>query len=281
MVRLFENLRKINEDLHHSWYFRLWVVFWIVLAVVSVVAFIEFAARSGEAGRDKNWELYIDSPSELQFPEFTIRPVDTTMLIQSYGCWHKGAPLKSRACGAGGLTSTCVAFDTSGVVHQASQASNFDDSTISCNFTTSPTTPTINQMLVWDVDAAMFTNFPSQFFAARNFPGAMVNLVATSIEPYGLSSYFTWKPSIEYLSNSATPGIYNLVIRIDAPFIEHYRERDVYNGWQALGDFGGFVFWCVILHIITMALLGFAFSNTSTFLGRGVNSSREERGQLL
>jgi len=280
MVRLFEDLRKMNDDLRHSWYFRCWIVVWIVLAVISLVAFIEFAARSGEASKEKNWQLYVDTPTELEFPQFHVNPVDVGITLMSGVCSQEGKSIKQIGCSSGQPSTACMAFQTTGVVAYAS-SKDFNQGLISCNFTTTAYANTTNFMLVWDVDGPSINQYHGQYFGPRATPGALVNLVPVTIEPYGSAAYFVWRPQIEYLTNAPSTNFYSLNIRIDRFYVEHYQEKDLYSGWQAMGDFGGFVFWCVILHIITMALFGLAFQNNSTFLGTVHSGSTEERGQLL
>jgi len=79
-----------------------------------------------------------------------------------------------------------------------------------------------------------------------------------------------WEAQLQYHSlpnsNGATGGTFDVTVHIRDFVVDHYDQKDNYNGWQALGSIGGFAFFLVILHTLVMLLVGIFLDNNSRFL---------------
>jgi len=282
MGQLFENLRHILDDFKTSWYFRIWAALWFVCALVAFIGMIELSVRSNEAGKEKDWNYWVENATSLEFPNFRFffnhRGESTESFVGKASCHHLGVPLVTGNCKGEVDTTKCFTVASSGITVQNHIDSHEADETIYCSFNSTGFNDTINQLVGWELD---FThpNLGSRYhnilwLAPRNPPGVWVLLRKAFIQPEGsMSSELAgpsgipiWEKSQVYHSTVSTPGHYVVRTTISSFRVNHYEQTNSYNGWMAVGGIGGFAFWMVILHTIVIAVVGFVFSNESRFL---------------
>jgi len=109
------------------------------------------------------------------------------------------------------------------------------------------------------------------FFEPKSFPGAWVLLRKAVYNTDQLTGHDStgvdfWHRDLVYHSTATTLGHYSITTMISSFRVEHFEVADTYNGWMAVGDIGGFVFWMVVLHTFAMIMVGLAFPNDSGFL---------------
>merc|ERR1712232_355067 len=72
MSNTLEKAREIIDDLKHSWYFRLWALFWLVLFLTGFSGMIKYAQRSDEA-KNQDWRLSLYNAAKLDYPQLIFR----------------------------------------------------------------------------------------------------------------------------------------------------------------------------------------------------------------
>jgi len=75
-----------------------------------------------------------------------------------------------------------------------------------------------------------------------------------------------WQKDVSYHSTLSEVGVYSIYIGIGSYYARHEEQKDIYDGWMALGASGGFIYFSVILHTIIMIIVGVRLENDSAFL---------------
>jgi len=282
MGQLFENLRHILDDFKTSWYFRVWAALWFVCALVAFIGMIELSVRSSEAGKERDWNYWVENSTSIEFPRFRFRFAHRGTTTESFmgtpTCHHVGAPVPTGLCTGETDTTKCFAVVANGIVAQNTVGTPEGDETITCSFNSTGFNDTINQLVGWELDFPI-PNLGSKFYntlwlGPRNSPGVWILLRKGFLQPQGaMNSELAgpngipiWEKSQIYHSTVSTPGHYVVKTTISSFRINHYEQTNSYNGWMAVGGIGGFAFWMVILHTIVMAVVGFILPNESRFL---------------
>jgi len=283
MGQLFENLREIAEDFKTSWYFRIWAATWFVFALVAFIGLIELGARSNESGREKDWNTWIENATELTFPRFHFRipSVDTqTEKILNFYCSRlPGEIIHTGTCVGHSDTSRCFAVYADEINVQNSITAREGADKITCTFNTTGYNRTENSNIGWSIEGPHST-FSSPFsntlwLEPRVAPGAWVYLQKRMISSMNNNLFSdnlgheVWEKSYIYHTTVRDPGSYSVTTLLSTFKVEHREQTDTYNGWMAVGGIGGFAFFMVILHTITMIVFGFFLANESRFLVGG------------
>jgi hypothetical protein len=285
MGQLFENLRHVVEDIRTSWYFRVWAALWFVCALVAFIGMIELAIRSDEAGKEKDWNFWIENSTSIEFPRFRFRFANRSESTESFvgtpNCTHLGQPVTIDTCAGHTSRSKCFVVVGSGIIAQNNIDAPPGEDAITCHFNSTGFNETINQLVGWELDHA-HPNLGSRYYntiwlGPRNSPGVWIFLKKAFLQPQGAmnrelagpNGIPVWEKSQLYHSTSHTPGYYVVRTLISSFRIDHFEQTDSYDGWMAVGGMGGFAFWMVILHTIAMIVVGFILSNESKFLNHG------------
>jgi len=258
---------------------------WFVCALVAFIGMIELAVRSDEAGKEKDWNFWIENTTSLEFPRFRFRFANRSEHTESFVgtplCHHLNQPVPIDTCAGHTDRTKCFTVVANGVVAQNNIAAPRGDEIITCNFTSTGFNETINQLVGWELDHT-HPNLGSRYYntlwlGPRQSPGVWVYLKKSFLQPQGsMSSDLAgpngipiWEKSQLYHSTVYKPGTYVVHTIISSFRVDHFKQTDSYNGWMAVGGMGGFAFWMVILHTIVMIVVGFILSNQSKFLTGG------------
>jgi hypothetical protein len=273
MPHFFDRFSVIVHDLKSSWYFRVWAVLWAICAVFVFVSLIILGARSTEADREQNWTYWRENATQIEFPGFHFRIEDPTQTITASWCNHAGVALSLVACSYGGSSSNCFKVDTTGIIAINKWGEPVSNTQIDCFINTTGYGLQDNLMLAWALDP--HSGYSSNPYHQVNYigpdQGAYVFLEKEIVKPmHALDNGDTfltfWRRRVHYESTVKVNGQYYVSTAIETFGVGHFEQKDIYNGWMAMGDVGGFAFFLLILHTIVMLGLGVFLANDSKFL---------------
>jgi len=273
MAKTTDQIRFIIYDFKYSWYFRVWAVFWFLGLVFSFTALILLSQRSGEAGSERDFKVHINNASELTFPriQFSISYHNPAISIATKTCYHSGTPIITTTCeSVNGVTpglDKCFAVESDSITIYNNGRHNFNTSHIYCHINTTATHVGNNSMLVWRTERGR--GIVSDLFLRHN---SQIWVVLRPVNfAIGGTHHQDWERELVYHSSVAHPGQFS-VRTVIATFIEtDVRRVDIYDGYRAIGDIGGFMYFMVILHTLLLIIAGAFLSNTSKFLGGEVS----------
>jgi len=266
MGALSSKVGVVVEDLKSSWYFRLWLLFWIVCAALSFGSLIVLGSRSSLLSKHSVWESWVESATSMNYPQFSFFLADdeSTNTLTDVVCTRGGGLILHKYPCANGLPypGRCVMIDGTGV--EASQLMNNLRCTVNL---TSPSSATkimgFNIVNDQDFGTNVLWIAPSQ--------NSEIQLEASKVTSYTTSSVKTlWRKVLFYLTTvveTGTTQYYEIAVKIGNFNIIHFQEDSpTYVGWMAVGEIGGFAFFCVILHTLVMGFFGLFLENNSKFL---------------
>jgi len=281
MPQLFDNVRLLVEDFKTSWYFRIWSLFWVVCAILAFVCLIILGMRSTEAQKEKDWNTWFENASSIEFPNFRFKLLDPqdNFIVSSINCTHGPLGISYTQCRSGEPMTRCFAV-SSGTVNAFNQWDEpFDNYRITCAFNTTGTAAE-NQMVAWEVENA------GNSFNARPYHTTLIGpnnnmwvmLEKVIIKPLHTDGFIDWQKKVVHHSTVHEIGYYRVSTFIQTFRVAHFEQQVSYNGWMAMGGFGGFAFFLLILHTMVMIIAGFVLTNDSKFLHRsGGDSEMSER----
>jgi len=95
---------------------------------------------------------------------------------------------------------------------------------------------------------------------------AVVALSKTIIKAKGASESYIWRHRLQYKYDTYYPHYFVIRFSIEEFVVPHFVEDIGYDSWLSIGGIGGFAYFMVILHGITMTLVGFCLTPESKFL---------------
>jgi len=288
MTYFTKQVGLLVQDLKTSWYFRIWLLLWIVCAVVSFAAFILFIEAGHRTPEHNDQRVFFTNETSINFPPFQfIDPMDSPFLEfneSSVSCQWNNLFVPFASCIPQGYTSTAdcaeplltIIRPSSGSVVVASQPDNSASQAIVCWVNV-----TLNN-------------------AARVNAYLGYQRLGNNIAPYWLQGYsysqilltpqiqdgvMVWESSMSYLGQVAWPegdihlqtsAFFWVEIVINNFQILNYENvpNDLSSkGWSMGAQIGGFAFFTYIIHWLAMILVAVFLDNNSKLLG-----SREQDG---
>jgi len=276
MGNLSTKVSELTDDLKHSWYFRFWMLFWVICAIFAFSALILYGARSSEDEAEKGWRLWITEEKSITLPpyQFRISLSEKGNIINSASCaWTDALLVPSGPCNTVESTSVCVEFDPTGFSVDAK--SNF------LNCVINMTVPNGNDnLLAFKIAAGEHfdENDVWTYLAANN--RAYLNLRLTRVKSGGSFKKF-WSTQVSYTTSTAVPTQYVVILQMEHFFVFNYEKTDWYTGWMAAADIGGFAFFMYILHWIVMTFMNIFMENNSKFLNAAGNGPQRAQYNTL
>jgi len=267
MAETPSNIKRILHDLQTSWYFRIWLLMWIVCAIVTFACLIILGSRSNKGNEHQDIQIWRENATTLNFPQFHIRVGGSeSFVILSYQCSYMGTPLQTMACAGQQPSNQCFAVNSSGIAVANNISSPQEESRIECSiFTTNTSGSTLLAFEIEGANVASYggNSYASVWFSANDRTWVMLEKAFYSASGQVLT---LWDRTLLYHSTVSVPGSYNLTVILGSFIVQHWDQVNSYNGWMSTGDVGGFAFFCVIIHTILMAVVGIALDNNSTLL---------------
>jgi len=270
MVATVDNFRSIIYDLKYSWWFRFWAVLFVVGFVVSFVALGFLGRRSDIRGRENDFNVWYENVTQLNFPRFHIRiPPETKTTFLSYVCRHNTLTVPPSQCQGHNDNSVCVAFNADGAFATNNWDAPEEDSRINCVFNVTGETRSEDHLIAWELEGDNHPEGGNSYASIWIAPNDNSEVLLHSLKrTMNGVTYNDWRRTLVYHSSTATPGEYRVSTILTSFLVRHEEQANSYNGWQALGDIGGFAYFMVALQTLIMGLgIGLCFSNNSKFLG--------------
>jgi len=297
MGQFIANAKLIWDDIKHSWYFRVWALLWLTLVIMSFVVLVRLSRWSVHAGKDRQMLFWIENATQVEFPKFRIslpddmRNKSETIIPTSIKCEHGRRNVPTGYCkGREAANHHCFSVNTDGMFANQGKT-EFAEQRIRCNFETTGWDNWTNTLVAWELeeDHAIGRNAHAAiWFEPRQSPGVQVNLRKAywSYDRDELDfgkddqEHPVWERTLVYHTTVENKGRYDFSTFIETFMVEHMDMVDMYNGWIALGEVGGFAFFMVVLHVMVMLLVGFIFDNNSKFLSTSQGSGPENASLL-
>jgi len=267
------NLRLIIDDFKTSWYFRVWVLLWVVCAIISFVALGILSHSSSENQLKPGWRIWIDEPGQLNYPDFyfSLLPGENiSVSISSQNCYNQNHSISIPITGCDGAVglSECFVMQSSSIVSKYTEAARtfpfWAGSHIFCDINITVENPTADDTML-----AVGVYNTDRIFPKFIFPGtvAEIRIEEEVIQPKGQSGMVRHRLEQNYESDRNSHAAFTVFFRFAHWRVMHFEETNLFNGWMGVGEIGGFVFFLYLLHTITMAIIGICLPNTSKFLG--------------
>jgi len=258
-------LRIIN-DLKSSWYFRVWLVLWILLMVVWWVALGILSDHSEKASKHKVQQYYVEHESKIRFPEFRLRfKLQPGQMLSEFNCFYGDPAVAGATVPVGAIASlcefndTCISVASQTVEACATYSPKCNDRLVCVLNVTGAVTPFLVAWELLQGERIGFNEYAQVWIQAND---AAWVLLTKEVHHDKVG----WNRELVYHSANFPNTYWGIVTIINTFNVEHYEELDLYNGWQATADIGGFIMFLLIFHTFTMFIVGVFFENDSTFL---------------
>jgi len=296
-VQFFANVRTIIDDIRHSWYFRIYSALWLFCAVFTFAVLIILGQQSTEAQKEPTFQFWRENATQINFPRFHFfisSPTDS--FNQSVACTINGQPLQTIPCtwrGRTEPTNRCQAVLAENVVVENQWSHSIERRRIQCAFTTNHASVSLDNLFVeFRLEGEHIAHFGANSYSSLLLApnnNSWILLKKDYITFYGHPEREEWERELVYHSTVSQPGIYRVSVIINHFRIIHGEQTDVFTGWMAIGEIGGFGYFLLLLHTLVIILIGICFNNDAKFLQGGESSyqsvadgtSREERSAML
>jgi hypothetical protein len=220
---------------------------------------------------EREMKFWFENATTINFPRFHFRTTGAET-ISSVACTHNNALLTTANCqpwhGLNPPPQQCQAVNSETV--SASQGNNerYQDMSINCVVNTLGTNMG-NTLIAWELEGEHIGSYgpnayASIWIAPNNNSWVLLSKAVT--KPKGQPEFDAWERDLIYHSSVVNPGQYQVNIFMNSFRVVHFEFIDSYDGWMMLGDVGGFAFFLLVLHTLTMIAFGLCFNKNSHFL---------------
>jgi len=280
-------VQQIIEDLKQSWYFRFYALLWLIFLIVGFVALGILANRSAQTTMQKDGKIWWTENKSMTFPRFHFHTgiaFTGNEIITNISCMYQNTPVQIGLCKPfnGQVPSLFVCAAVYGdyiTITNNNQSNDPRGFGIDCNISTTGSINEVGQMIAFGLEGSnnligMEDPHVAVWIAPTSL--AVIELDREIVTVNGITGTY-WDRSLFYLSDVTTgPGNYQIFILLDGFGALNYGVQNMYNGWRSTADVGGFAYFLLMLHTALMILLGFFFTNNSSFL-KASGTSRPAR----
>jgi len=266
------------HDLKTSWYFRVYLFVWLLLACAAFAGLVTFAARSSYNNSVSPALIYITNVSQIPFPSFTIQTNqgDSQNQIGYTYCWFpQGSSnqlVTSPPC-SGTPSQTCVTVNASAITATPS------NNAIYCSITlNTPNSPNVDKTLVITFDGS--SSLGGVTYVQPN-NHAVILLQETIVDVWDDdddSPAYLWDSDVVYQSTVQNGTNFQLTMMINSFDVISFLDSDGFDAWQSAGAIGGFSFLMYVVFHIFMGIVGCVITPDSKFLGIGGSSAGSTSG---
>jgi len=265
-----EKIRQIIDDLTASWYFRIWAVTWLILALTTFSGMIILSKTSNQAQKQNDVVFWVENVTSIQFPRFHLRLDHRSSVIfhDSPQCVLGGQVLTAGPCqmwmGFQPAMNQCVAFNSNSFTAQNSFG-GWETNRILCEAVTYGEG---NDMISFELEGINVFGIAAMAYEPTWFaPNDQIAVMLGKSIWHSSSGWVElWNKNLFYHSTMSVPNFYNLSVILQDFWVRVYEPRDTYNGWMAVGSIGGVGFFMTCLHTLVMIIVGLFMANNSTFL---------------
>jgi len=178
-------------------------------------------------------------------------------------------PVNSAVCQGHANRDICVAFLVDGVYATNDWNAPEDDARIWCELNVTGEIDRQDHLIAWELEGDNHPEGGNSYASIWIAPNDDTHVLLRSLKlSLNGEVYNDWRRTLVYHSSTGERGHYSISTILTSFLVIHQDQSNSYNGWQALGDIGGFAFFMVCLQTLIMGLgIGLCFSNNSKFLG--------------
>jgi len=275
MSQTVDKIKQIFHDLSQSWYFRVWLLLWIISAIIVFSALVILSKTSATDQQQQDIAMWLTNASSIRYPRFHFR-LDHRgeEIFTDYSCSFGTQSLTPAVCqGFPGMQpppmNQCIAWNSDSFTAMNDLSIMDADSRIYCEISTSGTGQQGNEMMSFGLEGQNVFGpaglLLSTFFAPCDSTWLM--LQKSTLQPtQGSQTLEFWNTDLLYHSTLNQTNLYNVTVIMGSYYVFNFQPRNSYNGWMTVGDIGGVSYFMVIIHTLVMVIIGLFLSNTSTFL---------------
>jgi len=259
-------MEAFTSDIKTSWYFRIYLFAWIILACTAFASLIVFAQRSAADGAISPVVVSVANVSSIQFPSFTIRTNQDELQNKLIGvsCYFQGTSrqfLETPPC-MNVPEQSCVSVKAA----VATAVPNYN--AIYCSV--SMTAPgTADKTLVISFDDE--TSYGGVTYVQPNNHAVLLleEFVVDDTDDDDDTPNVKWNSDVVYQSTVVNGSNFQLTVLINSFAVISFAKSDGFDPWQSAAAIGGFSFLMYVLQSIFMMLVGCIIAPESKFLGYG------------
>jgi len=245
-------------------------VVWLVLAIVSFVAFVILANNSSEKNATLSFHFFAEEFDELPFPRFRfrLRTSGPERFNSSVLCVHNQGAILTSPC-PGLEPHTCISVNTDGLIAYNRADAGPDNQRVKCSFQTNGLSNNENLLVHFELEGNDIANWGGALRDSILFgpsSDAWILLSKSWVKFHDSQAQQEWRKQLVYHSTESVNGYYNVEIILNSFRVRYLEQRSAYDGWMALGGSGGFAYFMLMLHVLVMCVVGVAMNNDSRFL---------------
>jgi len=266
------------HDLKTSWYFRVYLFVWLLLACAAFASLVTFAARSAFNNSVSPALIYVTNVSQIPFPSFTIQTNqgDSQNQISSIYCYFQqgsaNQPIGTPPC-PGTPSQSCVSVNASAFTATPNNNAMY------CSIgLTTPNSPSVDRTLVVTFDGS--SSLGGVTYVQPN-NHAVILLQETIVDVWDDdddSPAYLWDSDVVYQSTVQNGTNFQLTMMINSFDVISFLDTDGFDAWQSAAAIGGFSFLMYIVFNIFMGVVGCVITPDSKFLGIGGSSTGAPSG---
>jgi len=253
------------EDLKTSWYFRVWFFFWLVCFLAAFSSLIILGERSTEALQHEGWTFWWERDTTIEYPSFAFRTAqdEVTNVLGNVYCQYNSLLIPTADCDDGTPRAKCVQLNMDG------DFASRDNNNLICSFAFNVSTDA-DKVVGFEIVKAGEFGIAFTWMNPNN--NVWILLTKNILKFKDGNEKVMWGRQLVYHSSVTTTSSFQVSVLMDHFHVAHWVESDYYNGWMCFGDVGGVAFFLVVLHTISMAIVGIFLDNNSKFLNGGGGS---------
>jgi len=286
-----DQIKVILNDIKSSWYFRIWATAWVGFMIVAFACFLVLVGISLRSGKEDDVRIWFSEAPSINYPRFHFRS-STLEVIESVMCNQNNVTIPTSYCqeynGVLPDIKHCVAVgaDAFQVINEKGDFPRIHHQRLECVVTTNGSWNG-NTLIAWEIEGKNVEIFGDNIYAgiwvAPNDRAWVLLEQGMTELPTQKVPLVSWRQELIYHSTVFHNGTYNVAVMIPTFHVIHSISSDSYDGFNALGDIGGFAFFMVMVHSFVAILIGLCFVNNSEWLLRKANPAAEmrEKSSLL
>jgi len=276
MAYVNDQLNKIKADLYNSWYFRVWLLAWVVCGSVTFASLIIFSDYNTYVDPSSALSVTIANATFINFPVFQYRygTSPTGSRLDNVRCKHNLVTLQTRECGGTATTKNCKEIMCGGEIAVNTYNIDVANRQIICDVSTIVDVSEAPQVLHWELDEfysesrALWGPDEMRVIYLNPNTKAVIHMTKSEMLKDGKKERDTWEPFLTYEGLMETNTSYTVITEISTFKVMHYNQVSRKNivDWENCAWIGGFGLFMYLIQWLFMALVGMLLENNSQFL---------------
>jgi len=241
---------------------------------------IVLAHSSRLAQRNRYVSVWIENATQVSFPNWHFRiPRSSPMTFVSRSChFSNGSIVNTDPCEPwhGDEPPIDKCFSVQGHFFNAVQDVSIpmEGQRIACEFQTTGQAD-YNDMVAWELEGfvgieGVGPNAHSLWLAPNNFTWVLIQ--KSTMKYHGQKNLVDeWEKTLIYHSPTSLQGFYFVETILGSFDVTHFEEQNLQNGWETIGQIGGYIYFMLIIHTLVIIFFGFCLDNNSRFLNNESN----------